>query len=165
MFAAVYTLCVVYTNICDSMWTKGIWSGCIFQRTSCSRTLAVSAEPPAVRKHPVPHLPLSYPCLSRRDSFGTNCEDRMFGKSVWLSCSQIYGLISVEQFATMGFCCGCFFHGNLNLTPERFKLVSQRKIKPRCFPTSHYIERRVLEVSPWRVTAEVLSGLKILVMW
>jgi phage tail protein X len=39
----------------------------------------------------------------------TNCEDRMFGNSVWRLCWQIYGFISVKEFATFGYAVGSLF--------------------------------------------------------
>jgi len=47
-----------------------------------------------------------HPCPSRRDSFKTDCKDPMFGNSVWQSCWQKYGFISVNKFETFAYVVG-----------------------------------------------------------
>jgi hypothetical protein len=60
----------------------------------------------------------------------------------------MYGFISVKKLATFGYVVGVFFfHGNLSVFSENFKLVSQRSTRGK-----------VLEMSPWTVRDRNAEG-------
>jgi len=61
----------------------------------CSGIWAESADPPAVWKHFCPSALSLLPYHFRIDRFKTNSEEPMFGNSVWHSCWQVCGFISV----------------------------------------------------------------------
>ena len=62
---------------------------------------------------------------------------------------KMYGFTSVKKLATSGYVVGLFFHGNLSVISENFKLVSQRITRGK-----------VLEVSPWTVMGRSAEGRK-----
>jgi len=69
---------------------------------------------PLFEKHFCPSTLSLYLCPSSHDSLKMNCENQMFGNSVWHLCSQIYAFTSVEKPATAGYVVGISFPWKFN---------------------------------------------------
>ena len=75
------------------------------------------------------------------------CEDSIFGNSA-CTVYKMYGFILVKKLATFGYFVGVsFFHGNLSVFSENFKLASQRITRGK-----------VLGMSPWTVRGRSAEG-------